>query len=62
MADVAYDLFTAYSPDGSNVNEIMIWLANVNWGPICYNYGINGEATPTATNLFIAGRPWLVIF
>ncbi|KAG1845728.1 concanavalin A-like lectin/glucanase domain-containing protein [Suillus subalutaceus] len=34
VADVAYDLFTSDTAGGSNVNEIMIWLANVNSGPI----------------------------
>ncbi|KAG8221526.1 glycoside hydrolase family 12 protein [Butyriboletus roseoflavus] len=58
VADVAYDLFTSYSPGGSNVNEVMLWLANYNAGPISYEYGSDGEAVPIATNLTIAGYEW----
>jgi xyloglucan-specific endo-beta-1,4-glucanase len=33
-ADVAYDLFTSNSAGGSEAYEMMIWLANINAGPI----------------------------
>jgi xyloglucan-specific endo-beta-1,4-glucanase len=36
----------------------MIWLANFNAGPISYNYGSNGQATPLVSNLSIAGHTW----
>ncbi|KAG1726544.1 glycoside hydrolase family 12 protein [Suillus paluster] len=42
-ADVAYDLFTSDTAGGSNVNEIMIWLANFNWGPIAAQYNATGQ-------------------
>ncbi|KAF8554493.1 glycoside hydrolase family 12 protein [Imleria badia] len=58
VADVAYDLFTSYSPGGSNVCEVMIWLANLNAGPISYNYNQYGLAVPVATNLDLAGHAW----
>jgi xyloglucan-specific endo-beta-1,4-glucanase len=58
VADVAYDLFTSASPSGGNAYEIMIWLANFNAGPISYNYGSNGQPTPVASNLSIAGHSW----
>ncbi|KAF8558413.1 glycoside hydrolase family 12 protein [Imleria badia] len=56
-ADVAYDLFTSNTAGGSAVNELMIWLANFNSGPISYHYNSNG-AIPAATNLAIAGHSW----
>lgn len=56
--DVAYDLFTSYNPGGSAVNEIMIWLANVNSGPISYNYNATGQAIPIATNIQLEGYTW----
>ncbi|KDR66527.1 hypothetical protein GALMADRAFT_147761 [Galerina marginata CBS 339.88] len=56
-ADVAYDLFTASSAGGNNVNEIMVWLANINVGPISSSYGANG-ANPVATNIALAGHTW----
>ena len=43
VADVAYDLFTSNTAGGSNVNEIMIWLANYNDGPISYTYDSSGQ-------------------
>ncbi|KAG1743045.1 glycoside hydrolase family 12 protein [Suillus lakei] len=46
VADVAYDLFTSDTAGGSNVNEIMIWLANVNSGPIAAQYNATGQAVP----------------
>ncbi|KAG1770240.1 glycoside hydrolase family 12 protein [Suillus occidentalis] len=58
VADVAYDLFTSWSPGGSNVNEIMVWLANVNSGPISANYNAEGQAVPVATNISLEGHTW----
>jgi len=58
VADVAYDLFTSSSPGGSNVNEIMIWLANFNTNPIASAYSSNGTPKALATNLSIAGHTW----
>lgn len=58
MADVAFDLFTASTPTGANVNEIMVWLANYNAGPISAQYGSDGKPTAKASNLSIAGHTW----
>jgi len=58
VADVAYDLFTSYSPGGSNVNEIMIWMANINAGPISAVYNAEGHAVPIATGISLAGQTW----
>ncbi|KAG1776652.1 glycoside hydrolase family 12 protein [Suillus placidus] len=58
VADVAYDLFTSYSAGGSNVNEIMIWLANVNSGPISAEYNAQGQAVPIVTNISLEGYTW----
>lgn len=57
-ADVAYDLFTSWSPGGSNVNEIMIWLANINSGPISANYNAQGQAVPIVSNISLEGYTW----
>ncbi|EJD08448.1 uncharacterized protein FOMMEDRAFT_25513 [Fomitiporia mediterranea MF3/22] len=62
VADVAYDLFTASSLDGANVNEIMIWLANYNAGSISATYGADGKPTPVASGLSIAGQTWNLYF
>ncbi|KAG1877295.1 glycoside hydrolase family 12 protein [Suillus subluteus] len=58
VGDVAYDLFTSYNPGGSNVNEIMIWLANVNSGPISAQYNAEGQAVPIVTNISLEGYTW----
>jgi len=58
VADVAYDLFTSSTSGGSAVNEIMIWLANYNAGPLSYNYDSTGKPIPVATNVAIAGYTW----
>ncbi|KIP09316.1 glycoside hydrolase family 12 protein [Phlebiopsis gigantea 11061_1 CR5-6] len=58
VADVAYDLFTSKTAGGKNTNEIMIWLANFNAGPLSYTYGSNGKPTPVASNLSLAGHTW----
>lgn len=62
MADVAYDMFTSWSPGGSNVNEVMVWLSNFNAGPISYEYDYGGKAVPIAASLAIAGQNWLATF
>ncbi|KAL5532295.1 hypothetical protein ACEPAF_5864 [Sanghuangporus sanghuang] len=62
VADVAYDLFTANTADGDNVNEIMIWLANYNAGPISATYGSDGNPTPVASDISIAGQTWNLYF
>ena len=58
VADVAYDLFTSNTAGGSNVNEIMIWLANFNAGPISAVYNSDGTPQPAASNVDIAGHTW----
>ncbi|ETW75161.1 glycoside hydrolase family 12 protein [Heterobasidion irregulare TC 32-1] len=58
VADIAYDLFTSTSVGGSNANEIMIWLANINAGPISYNWNADGTAKPVATGVSIEGHTW----
>lgn len=62
MADVAYDLFTSTSPDGDNVNEIMIWLANINAGPISAVFNAQGQAVPAMMNVELEGHTWCVSF
>ncbi|KAF4610052.1 hypothetical protein D9613_010663 [Agrocybe pediades] len=58
VADVAYDLFTSNTAGGSNVNEIMIWLANYNAGPISAAYNSDGTPKPVASNISLAGHTW----
>ncbi|KAG7095202.1 hypothetical protein E1B28_005978 [Marasmius oreades] len=58
VANVAFDLFTSSSSGGSNQNEIMIWLANYNAGPISYNYNADGTPKAVATNISLAGQTW----
>lgn len=58
VADVAYDLFTSWSSGGTNVNEIMVWLANINSGPISANYNAQGQAVPIASNISLEGYTW----
>ncbi|KAG2147880.1 glycoside hydrolase family 12 protein [Suillus bovinus] len=58
VADVAYDLFTSDKAGGSNVNEIMIWLANFNSGPIAGQYNAAGDAIPLSKNISIEGHTW----
>lgn len=58
VADVAYDLFTSNTAGGSNVNEIMVWLANFNAGPISAVYNSSGQPVPVASDLSIAGHRW----
>ncbi|KAF8816434.1 glycoside hydrolase family 12 protein [Phlegmacium glaucopus] len=57
VADVAYDLFTSSTPGGGNVNEIMIWLANFNSGPISAVYSYD-TPKPIATKISLAGHTW----
>ncbi|KAH7920842.1 glycoside hydrolase family 12 protein [Leucogyrophana mollusca] len=58
VADVAYDLFTSDTSGGSNVNEIMIWLANFNAGPISAEYNSDGDPVPVATDISLGGYTW----
>ncbi|KAG6805713.1 hypothetical protein H0H92_014283, partial [Tricholoma furcatifolium] len=58
VADVAYDIFTSDTSGGSNANEIMIWLANYNAGPISATYNSDGDANPVATGISLAGQTW----
>ncbi|KAG2139923.1 glycoside hydrolase family 12 protein [Suillus cothurnatus] len=57
-ADVAYDMFTSYTPGGSSVNEIMIWLTNINSGPISKSYDAEGNAVPSVTDIDLEGYTW----
>jgi hypothetical protein len=54
--DAAYDIW-----DSTNKYEIMLWT---NWtgavGPISYNYGSSGAATPVYTNVSVGGSTWNV--
>ena len=56
--DIAYDLFTSATSGGSNAYEIMVWLANYNAGPISSSYGSNGQPTPVASGISLAGHTW----
>ncbi|KIJ27870.1 glycoside hydrolase family 12 protein [Sphaerobolus stellatus SS14] len=58
VADVAYDMFTASSAGGTNVNEIMIWLANINAGPISAQYNSDGTPKPVASNVNLGNHTW----
>ncbi|KAJ3551741.1 hypothetical protein NM688_g4530 [Phlebia brevispora] len=58
VADVAYDLFTSNTAGGSNVNEIMVWLANINAGPISAVYNASGDPVPVASDISLAGHTW----
>lgn len=60
VTNIAYDLFTSSTAGGSDEYEIMIWLDNVNAGPISYTYNAEGKPTPIATGLSFAGKTWYV--
>ncbi|KAJ3562944.1 hypothetical protein NP233_g9265 [Leucocoprinus birnbaumii] len=62
VANIAYDLFTSSSSGGSNQNEIMIWLANFNAGPISAQYNSDGTPKPVASNINLAGHTWNLYF
>ncbi|KAG6916987.1 hypothetical protein DXG01_004331 [Tephrocybe rancida] len=62
VANIAFDLFTSASSGGSNANEIMIWLANYNAGPISAVYNSDGTPQPKASNVSLAGRTWNLYF
>ncbi|KAJ7604649.1 glycoside hydrolase family 12 protein [Roridomyces roridus] len=62
VADVAFDLFTSTSSGGSAVNEIMIWLANFNAGPISSTYNSAGQPVPKVSNLSLGGHTWNLYF
>jgi xyloglucan-specific endo-beta-1,4-glucanase len=57
-ADVAYDMFTSYTPGGKAVNEIMVWLTSVNSKPISASYDAAGQAIPSVTNINLEGYTW----
>jgi xyloglucan-specific endo-beta-1,4-glucanase len=58
VADVAYDMFTSNSAGGAAVNEVMIWLANFNAGPISSSFNAEGQANPVAAGISLAGQTW----
>ncbi|KAE9393726.1 concanavalin A-like lectin/glucanase [Gymnopus androsaceus JB14] len=58
VADVAFDMFTSTSAGGSAANEIMIWLANFNAGPISSSFNSAGQPNPIATGISLAGHTW----
>jgi len=58
VADVAYDIFTSATSGGSNANEIMIWLANYNAGPISSTYSSSGSPVPVKSSISLAGHTW----
>ncbi|KAF9240039.1 glycoside hydrolase family 12 protein [Melanogaster broomeanus] len=60
VANVAFDLFISSNIGSSNGVEIMIWLANVNAGPIStlYTASDNSQADPVKSALSISGHTW----
>ena len=40
------------------MNEIMIWLANFNAGPISATYSSSGQPVPVASSISLAGHTW----
>ncbi|KAJ7705456.1 glycoside hydrolase family 12 protein [Mycena rosella] len=62
VADIAYDLFTSSTSGGSAVNEIMIWLANFNAGPISAVYNSAGQPVPKVSNVSLGGHTWNLYF
>jgi len=58
VCDVAYDLFTADTAGGEATNEIMIWLANFQSGPISFVFNAEGQAVPIASDISVAGFTW----
>jgi len=58
VADVAFDIFTSSTSGGANVNEIMIWLANYNAGPISSQYNSDGTPKAVASNISLGGHTW----
>ncbi|KAJ7485250.1 hypothetical protein FB451DRAFT_1168553 [Mycena latifolia] len=47
---------------GSAVNEIMVWLANFNAGPISAQFNSAGQPVPIVSNLSLAGHTWNLYF
>lgn len=58
VANVAYDVFTSATPGGKEEYELMVWLANINAGPISSNYNSAGSPVPIASNIKLAGQTW----
>ncbi|KIM87860.1 glycoside hydrolase family 12 protein, partial [Piloderma croceum F 1598] len=58
IADVAYDMFTSSSPNGTYEHEIMVWLASFNSQPISYNYDASGTAVAIMSNIKIGKYTW----
>ncbi|KAJ7512762.1 glycoside hydrolase family 12 protein [Mycena galericulata] len=56
VADVAYDLFTSTTAGGAAVNEIMVWLANFNAGPISAQFSSSGQAVESRIILMETNR------
>ncbi|KAH8106651.1 concanavalin A-like lectin/glucanase domain-containing protein [Phellopilus nigrolimitatus] len=56
VADVGYNPFTSTSPTGENMNEIMVWLANINAVPISATFGVDGQPVPVVSNISLAGQ------
>ncbi|KAJ7778277.1 glycoside hydrolase family 12 protein [Mycena metata] len=62
VADVAYDIFTSNTAAGAAVNEIMVWLANFNAGPISATFNSAGQPVPVVSNLSLNGHTWNLFF
>lgn len=60
VCDVTYDLFTADTADGTSTNEIMIWMANYQSGPISFEYDAEGQPIPIASDISIGENTWYV--
>ncbi|KAL1762323.1 concanavalin A-like lectin/glucanase domain-containing protein [Schizophyllum commune] len=58
VVNIAYDIFTSSTAGGSNEYEIMIWMSNHGAGPISYTYDAQGNPTPVAESVSIAGKTW----
>ncbi|KAF5391000.1 hypothetical protein D9757_003973 [Collybiopsis confluens] len=56
VADVAYDMFT--SNTAAATTEIMVWLANINAGPISASFNAAGQPNPVASGISLAGHTW----
>jgi len=57
VTDVAYDLFTSDTAGGAEKFELMVWLANINAGPISSTYSAEGKPVPIASAT-LEGHTW----